>query len=277
MFRAQPSGYAGRDGRRPANGHDGMFRQFAAPQRTTLRDVRHRPYALPSRPWVNGQTWEHLLFAHWRVEPSTLAAIVPTGLEIDVFDGWAWIAITPFLLRGLRLRFLPSAPGVNPFLETNVRTYVSRGGRGGIYFFSLDATSRLAVAGARFLNGLPYRHARGRIAVAHGAVDYRLRRRDRDHGAAWLEASYRPRGPAGVPPPGSLEHFLVERYCLFTERGSGRILRTDIHHRPWQIHAAEGEIRHGGLVPAAIDPVTESPLLHVARRQDVVVWRPVPA
>jgi uncharacterized protein YqjF (DUF2071 family) len=240
---------------------------FAAPQRRTLRVVRHRPYPLPSRPWVGGQTWEHLLFAHWRVEPSALARIVPAGLELDVFDGWAWIAITPFLLRGLRVRFL----------ETNVRTYVRRGGRTGIHFFSLDATSRLAVDGARFLNGLPYRHARGRIAVAHGAVDYRLHRTDRDQGAAWLEASYRPQGPAGEAPPGSLEHFLVERYCLFAVRGAGEILRTDIHHRPWRIHAAEGKVRHGGLVPAALGPLPDRPLLHVARRQDVVVWRPVRA
>jgi uncharacterized protein len=277
MFHPHGTGYAGRDGHALPTGTTRGSVQFATPQRTTLREVRHRPYELPSRPWVGGQTWEHLLFAHWRVEPSALAAIVPTGLELDVFDGWAWIAITPFLLRGLRLRFLPSIPGVNPFLETNVRTYVRRGGRGGIYFFSLDATSRLAVDGARILNGLPYRHARGRIAVTHGAVDYRLRRTDRDHEAAWLEASYRPQGPAGVAPPGSLEQFLVERYCLFTVRGSGEILRTDIHHRPWRIHPAAGEVRHGGLVPAALDPLTERPLLHVARRQDVVVWRPVRA
>jgi uncharacterized protein len=251
--------------------------RFASPQRTTLRAVRHRPYPMPPRPWVGGQTWEHLLFAHWSVEPSALSRIVPPGLELDLFDGRAWVAITPFLLRGLRVRFLPSIPAVNPFLETNVRTYFRRGGRPGIYFFSLDATSRLAVDGARILNGLPYRHARGRIAVAHATVAYRLDRTDRAHGAAWLEASYGPSGPAREAPPGSLEHFLVERYCLFTIRRSGEILRTDIHHRPWRIHAADGEIHHGGLVPETLEPLTDRPVLHVARRQDVVLWRPVRA
>jgi uncharacterized protein len=249
----------------------------AGQQRAALRVVRHRPYSIPPRPWVGGQTWEHLLFAHWSVDPSAMARVIPPGLELDLFDGRAWIAVTPFLLRGLRPRFLPSIPGVNPFLETNVRTYVRRGGRGGIYFFSLDATSRAAVNGARILNDLPYRHARGRIRVAGGAVSYMLRRTDRRHGAASLDTSYGPRGRAAEPMPGSLEHFLVERYCLFAVPESGEIIRTDIHHRPWRIHPAHGEVRQSGLVPAPLEPLTDPPLLHVARRQDVVVWRPVRA
>jgi uncharacterized protein len=250
---------------------------FARHQRATFCALGHRPYPLPRRPWVGGQTWEHLLFAHWRVDPARIERLVPPGLELDLYEGRAWVAITPFLLRGLRLRFLPSLPGVNPFLETNVRTYVRRRGRTGILFFSLDATSRVAVEGARILNDLPYRHARGRIDVDHGHVRYRIARRHPPHGEARLQASYGPRAPAAEPIPGSLEHFLVERYCLFAVRGSGEIIRTDIHHRPWRIHAAAGEIRHEGLLPDAIGPVGDRPLLHVARRQDVVVWRPVPA
>ena len=248
---------------------------FAARHRSTLRVVRHRPYPLPPGPWVGGQTWEHLLFAHWSCDPTAMARVIPPGLELDLFEERAWLAITPFRLHGLRPRALPSIPGVNPFLETNVRTYVRRGGRAGIYFFSLDATSRAAVRGARLLNDLPYRYARGRMDVANGLVRYRIERRDRAHGPAQLETSYRPRGPAAEPVAGSLEHFLVERYCLFAVRDTGEIVRTDIHHRPWRIHAAEGEIRHSGLVPAAVAPLADPPLLHVARRQDVVVWRPV--
>ena len=250
---------------------------FAGPQRAALRAVRHRPYPLPPRPWAGGQTWEHLLFAHWSVEPSRIAPLVPPGLELDIHEGRAWVAVTPFLLRGLRPRCLPPLPGVNSFLETNVRTYVRRGGRAGILFFSLDATSRAAVEGARILNDLPYRHARGRIHVEQGHVRYRLARHDRPHGEARLEAWYGPRAPAAEAAPGSLEHFLVERYCLFAVRESGAIVRTDIHHLPWRIHAAEGEIRHDGLIPPAIGRVGDAPLLHVARRQDVVVWRPVHA
>jgi uncharacterized protein YqjF (DUF2071 family) len=231
----------------------------------------------PRRPWLGRQIWEHLLFAHWSVDPAALARALPSGLELDRFDGRAWLAVTPFRLRGLRARFLPPIPLVNPFLETNVRTYVRRGGRGGIYFFSLDATSRAAVQGARMLNDLPYRHARGQMTVTGRSISYRLRRTDPRHGEAQLEADYTARGSAAETTPGSLEHFLVERYCLFAVRESGEILRTDIDHRPWRIHPAQGELRHSGLVPQALEPLAGPPLLHVARRQDVAVWRPVPA
>jgi uncharacterized protein YqjF (DUF2071 family) len=206
-----------------------------------------------------------------------MACALPRGLELDLFDGRAWLAVTPFRLRGLRARFLPPIPLVNPFLETNVRTYVRRGGRGGIYFFSLDATSRAAVQGARILNDLPYRHARGRMTVAGRSISYRLDRTDHRYGEARLEADYEGRGAAAETTPGSLEQFLLERYCLFAVRESGEILRTDIHHRPWRIHPAQGELRHSGLVPPALEPLAGPPLLHVARRQDVAVWRPVPA
>jgi len=245
-------------------------------QRLSLETRGHRPYPMPTRRWVGGQTWEHLLFAHWSVDASVVARIVPPGLQVDQFDGRAWVAITPFRLRGLRLRHLPSIPGVSPFLETNVRTYVRRGDRAGVCFFSLYATSRAAVAGARILNHLPYRHARGRMVVADGAIRYRLQRTGRGRPPAWVDADYAPRGPGLEPAPGSLEHFLVERYCLFAVRPTGELVRTDIHHRPWRIHAAQGTVRHGGLIPPELWPLPGPPLLHVARRQDVVVWRPVP-
>jgi uncharacterized protein YqjF (DUF2071 family) len=246
-------------------------------QRDSLRAAGHRPYPLPARPWVNGQTWEHLLFAHWSVDPQTMAGLVPAGLEVDLFDGRAWLTIAPFRLCGFRAHLLPPLPGVHTFLETNVRTYVRRGGLPGIYFFSLDATSRLAVEGARLAYDLPYRYARGRIHQAGGAIDYRLERADPAHGPARLHASYRARGPAREAAAGSLEQFLVERYCLFAAGKSGRIMRTDIHHAPWRIHDAEAEVRQAGLVPAGVEPLVDPPLLQVAGRQDVVVWWPVAA
>jgi uncharacterized protein YqjF (DUF2071 family) len=249
----------------------------AGRQRASLRTTGHRPFPLPERPWFGGQTWEHLAFAHWAVDPERLAQLIPPGLELDVRDGQAWIAVTPFLLTGLRPRFLPAVPGLSRFLETNVRTYVRRGGRGGIYFFSLDATNPLAVQGARRLNDLPYRRAQGRMRRSGRSIRYVIRRSDARFPPAWLAARYAAHGRADTAQPGSLEEFLVERYCLFAVREAGEIVRTDIHHAPWRVHSAVGELQQRDLIPPELGPLAGPPLLHVARRQDVLVWRPVRA
>jgi uncharacterized protein YqjF (DUF2071 family) len=245
---------------------DTMRRQAA-----TLRETRHRPFPVPREPWVIAQTWEHLLFAHWSVDPDSLAPLVPPPLAVDVRDGRAWIAVTPFVLSGLRVRLTPPPPVLSHFLETNVRTYVRLDGRPGILFFSLEATSVLAVTAARALYHLPYRHAEGSVSVDGEHVHYVLRRSD---GTAMLEATYRPVSAAAPPAVGSLEQFLAERYCLYST-ADDRLFRADIHHPPWPLAAAEGAIQCQGMVPPAVVQHPGGPLLHVARRQDVLTWRPV--
>jgi len=245
---------------------DTMRRQAA-----TLRETAHRPFPVSGEPWVIAQTWEHLLFAHWSVEPRSLAALVPPPLSVDVRDGRGWIAVTPFLLSGLRARLTPPLPVLSNFLETNVRTYVRMEGRPGILFFSLEATSRLAVNAARAVYHLPYQHANGTIAVDGKQVHYALRRCD---GTAMVEATYWPAGAVATPADGSLEQFLAERYCLYSVAG-GRLFRADIHHPPWQLAPGEGTIRSEGMIPPPIVRHPGRPLLHVARRQDVLTWRPV--
>ena len=115
----------------------------------------HRPWPMPGRSWVMAQTWTDLLFAHWSVAPATLERAVPTQLPLDTFDGRAWIGITPFAVRNTRLRPTLPVPFVSAFPELNVRTYVTVGGKPGIFFFSLDADSMLAVAAARRAYRLP--------------------------------------------------------------------------------------------------------------------------
>jgi len=233
-------------------------------QAASLGIVAHRPYALPRGPWIMGQTWEDLLFAHWRVDPAALRALVDPRLELDTFDGAAWLGVVPFDIRALRPRW---APPLLDFPELNVRTYVTRGGRPGVYFFSLDAGSRAAVHGARLTYRLPYFHAAMAIErrAGAGAVRYRSRRRGRE----W-EAEYAPAGPAFNAAPGTLEHFLTERYCLYavTRR---RVLRAEIHHAAWPLQPAEARIARNTMAPVALPG---APLLHFAARQDVVVWAP---
>jgi uncharacterized protein len=235
----------------------------------------HRPWPLPGGPWMMFQSWQTLLFAHWRVDPAALRAVVPPQLELDLRDGAAWVGITPFLLTGLRLRMMPPVPGVSEFPELNLRTYVRCAGRPGIFFFSLDAASGVAVAGARTFFRLPYRRATMSLESSDGWTRFRSQRAGAD---ATFTARYRPSGEVSLPEPGSLEAFLTERYALFTVLRNGKVLRGDIHHGPWPLQAAEGVVEGAALASAEGVPLPdEPPLLHFSERQDTLIWPPVPA
>src|SRR3954447_10789547 len=165
-------------------------------QPRTLAESEHRPWTPPSRPWFMAQSWVDLLFAHWRVPREELQDVVPDELPLDTFDGSAWLGVTPFHVGAVRVRGLPHVPGITSFGETNVRTYTTVGGKPGIYFISLDAASRLAVAGARRTYRLPYFHARMSTRRTERSIDYRLSRAADDGPPAELFLSY---GADGAP------------------------------------------------------------------------------
>jgi uncharacterized protein YqjF (DUF2071 family) len=238
-------------------------------QETSLAQTAHRPWRLPRAPWVMGQTWRDLLFAHWRVEPAELAPFVPPGLRLETWDGSAWLGVTPFVVCALRPRMAPRWYAGARFLETNVRTYVTRDDRAGIVFLSLDASSRLAVAAARTLYRLPYHHAHMDRAAGE-FTDYRSSRQ-----GLTVHARYAPHGEGWHADPGTLEAFLVERYCLYSS-SAGVLLRADIHHRPWTLHAAAPGTSIDVALGFARLTLRGDPLLHVAPVQDVAVWAPVP-
>jgi uncharacterized protein len=250
----------------------------AARQRETLDETAHRPWPVPSSPWFMGQTWIDLLFAHWRVEPEALQRVMPPQLTPQTFDGSAWLGVTPFTIRGLRVRGSLPPPVLSAFGEINVRTYVSVGGKPGIYFFSLDAGSRAAVFAARRAYRLPYFHSR--IAAADGgrpSVRYRARRLSSDGPPAAFAGTYRPISEPDPADPGSLAHFLAERYCLYTLDDGGRILRADIHHPPWPLQDAALELETNTMAVGLGLELAGDPVLHFSRRQDVVIWRLAPA
>jgi uncharacterized protein YqjF (DUF2071 family) len=145
----------------------------------------------------------------------------------------------------------------------NVRTYVIHEGQPGIWFFSLDADSPWAVEAARLVYRLPYHRASIEVTHRGERIDYASSRE-----GASLDLSYRSAGPVASPVPGTVEHFLTERYCLYTEH-RGRLHRADIHHLPWPIQVAEAEIRESTISPLALDG---EPLLHYSERQDVIIW-----
>jgi uncharacterized protein YqjF (DUF2071 family) len=223
------------------------------------------------------QSWSNLLFAHWPVDVVVMRRLLPAGLPLDTFDDRAWVSIASFYLTGLRPRWTPALPWLSEFPELNVRTYTSLGGKPGVYFFSLDAASALAVAGARATYFLPYFRARMHTRVgADGTVDYASRRSDRRGRPAEFHARYRPSGPVAYAKPGTLDHWLTERYALYAVDSSARVYRADIEHPQWPLQPVEATIDVNTMAAAAgIDLPTTPPRLSFASRVDVVVWRPI--
>jgi uncharacterized protein YqjF (DUF2071 family) len=234
--------------------------------------LREAPRARP----VMRQVWRHLGFLHWPAEVAALAALLPPGLEVDTFEGVAYLGLVLFtipLTRTPRWGW-PLAPA---FHEVNLRTYVHRGGRDpGVWFFSLDAASRLAVAGARVGYRLPYFHARMSLETLDGPL-FACRSQRRAAGPpAALSARYGPTGPAAPAAPGSLDFFLAERYLLYA--GDGRTLSTArVHHAPYPLApAAAADVRET-LARAAGLPATAGPPAHVhyAEEVEVRIFAPV--
>jgi uncharacterized protein len=247
----------------------------SALQRRTLDELGHRPWPLPEGSWLQGQTWCDLLFAHWRVPAERLRRVMPAALPLHLdAEGSAWLGVTPFIVSGLRLRGTPPLPWVSRFPELNVRTYVELDGKPGIYFFSLDADRRAAVVAARRLYRLPYFHARMRAEKAGVRIDYESERIDSSGPAASFRGSY---APAGAGTGDELARWLTERYCAYTVDDDGRPLRVDIHHPPWPLQPADGELDAQAMAgPLGIDLEGE-PLLHFSARQDTLIWPLRPA
>ena len=243
-----------------------------------LAQQAHRPWPLPDRPWHMFQSWQDLLFAHWPVPASRIEKLTPPGLMLDTYAGEAWVTVVPFRMSGIRQRFTPAAPWISAFPELNVRTYVksssAKESRPGVFFFSLDAGNPLAVSMARRTYHLPYFRAKMRCRKEDDGIRYSSRRTHRGAPEAEFRAFYRPTGPVYQAAPDSLERWLMERYCLYSVDRNGRVYRGEIHHAPWPLQPAEAEFErnwvaqgHGIFLPDM------EPLLHFARKLDVLTWQ----
>jgi hypothetical protein len=220
------------------------------------------------RRWVMLQTWSKLLFAHWPLKAELLRALIPPALTVDTFDNTAWIGVVPFYMSNVRFRGMPSLPTTGEFCELNVRTYVQYQGVPGVWFFSLDAASRLAVYGARLAFHLPYYHAHMELKTEGEQVTYHSQR-----GAAAFSGRYQPVSPVFSSQPGTLEYWLTERYCLYANDRRGLIYRSDIQHLPWPLQMAEAALHTNTMTEAAgIQLPATKPLLHYAERVDVKAW-----
>jgi uncharacterized protein len=236
----------------------------------------HRPWQPPQRPWLIRMRWRHVLFAHWPIPTEVLRPWVPPGLTIEEYGGVSWVGIVPFNTLEFSGRHLPNIPGIATFPELNLRTYVTDGTKPGVWFFSLDAANPLIVAGARLLFHLAYYRALIHLHAVGDEVEFNSMRRDRNNPQALAHLRYRPTGDVYRAPRGSLDEWLTERYCLYSADRSGRLYRLEIHHGPWPLQPAEAEFSENTLAEAAGIPLPiTAPLLHYARRLDVLAWKPV--
>lgn len=219
--------------------------------------------------------WEHLAFLHWPIPVDVIRPHVPEELEIETFDGTAWLGVVPFVMAETRFRWLPPMPTAHRFAECNLRTYVRGRDRPGVWFFSLDAESRLAVEGARVGFGLPYFRARMSCQLQGRAVRYRSERIDRRAPAARFEASWRSVAEPNPAVKGTLEHFLVERYCLYAER-RGQLVCGEIAHPPWQLSPIDLELGENDMARLVGATLLGEPASAMgAQPVDVAAWGPV--
>lgn len=237
-------------------------------QHPSLSQLQHRPWPIPGSAWTWRQSWCDLLFMHWPVPATALRGLVPDALELQEFDGTAWLGLVPFRMSGVMRRPLPDMPWVSAFPELNVRTYVEFEGKPGVWFLSLDASNWLAVWAARTFFHLPYYLAEMSIANEGNGFRYRSARTN-----AEVIASYRPTSQPYLARAGSLEHWLTERYCLYAKAPDGSLWRNDVHHEPWPLQSAEAELERNTIFASHGVSVEGPPaLLHFARQLDVVVW-----
>ncbi|PYT33628.1 MAG: hypothetical protein DMF52_15190 [Acidobacteria bacterium] len=249
-------------------------------QPTPLPHDDRRPWPRPDRPWALAQEWHHVLFLHWPVDAEALRPLVPEVLDIETSDGSAWITALPFAMRRLRLRGLPALPWLSSFPQLNVRTYVTLDGRPGVFLLRVAAGSRIAVTLARRLFHMPYERAR--LALRHEGESWLFSchpRAGRHAGAAVkslsFAARYRPEGAAFGPAPGSLEHWLSERFCYYTVGLDGRIDRGEIDHPPWSLERARVDIFESGWPGVfEIASVAGAPTLAYYSRQTAFAWLP---
>jgi len=230
--------------------------------------VRERPDGRP----IMHQNWGKLLFIHWRIDEALLRPLIPRQLEIDTFDGSAWIAIAPFTMWDIRPLppFIPQIPGLNAMHELNVRTYVHKDRVPGVWFFSLDAESAAAVLAARTFYFLPYYHAEMELRKEGITIDYSSIRTEEP--AAEFHASWDIGESLSSSQPDSLDFFLTERYCLYSERG-GNIYRARIHHEPWPLRKATLSSLSSTMIESHTLPTPKGdPLLHYCEELSVDIW-----
>ncbi|MDQ8187003.1 DUF2071 domain-containing protein [Pelagicoccus sp. SDUM812002] len=236
-------------------------------QHPAFGQTDHRPWAPPERPWVLQQEWLNLLFIHWEIAVEDLRSLIPNELEIDTYDGRAWLAVVPFSMRGVAPRACPKPRAISDFPEINIRTYVIKDGKPGVWFFSLDIPHRLPVWIARRFFHLPYFLSEMSVETRGEKTCYRSVRSDRS-----FDASYHGLEPHAAI-AGSFDLWATERYCFYAESKKGDLYRAEVQHPKWPLMTARCEVHKNSMLDAF--PVGEQhPSILFSKSLSVVAWWP---
>ncbi len=250
-----------------------------------LYSVEHRPWLPPDAHWLFSQSWNDALFAHFPIDPLTLRRLVPEALTLDLYDGVAWLTISPFCISHLRPSGVPPLPGLSSFPQVNLRTYVTMQGKPGLFYFSADVANLSAVWFARIFFRMQYWQSKiqisGATIRAHNPAERTIRVRcSRLHGPAALDgpvkfdAAYSPEGKIERARRGSLDEFLTERYCVYSWNRR-KFYRTEVHHQPWPLQRASVEIRANTIAePLGLALPIEPALCHFSRSLKMLIWAP---
>jgi uncharacterized protein YqjF (DUF2071 family) len=237
-----------------------------------------KPRLLPPGHWQSSQRWNDLLLAHWPVPAPSLAPLLSAGLQMDTFQGTAWLGVMPFWIDRVKVRGVPPLPGTGGFPDLGLLTYVreEQTRTRGVYCLSLDASNLLAVAAGRAIFHLPYHLAEMRMAErGEREFSFSSRRRFAIRPVVF-KARYRGLGPTArlaENRPGTLEYFLMERDCLFTSNREGQSIRANMRQVFSPLEEAEAEIEENSLASAlGIKLPDQKPVLHYSRRLAVYVW-----
>lgn len=237
--------------------------------------VDHIPFAMPKKRPALRQNWKKLTFLHWQVEAQLLRKHLPQGLELDLFEGKAYVGFIPFVMEKVRPNYLPPIAGVSTFGEVNIRIYVTKNGIPGVFFLTLEAQSRVTCFYANRRYGLTYRYAKVKVG---GSIEGYHWNSKRTKGGYSLQGTSHSIGEARQAQEKTLEYFLFERYSLYTIR-NGRLHRGYTHHTKWWYYDAEVEVKNNTLAQPfqlGIDNPLSPDLTHISQGVEVITWHLMP-
>ncbi|MGV3467279.1 MAG: YqjF family protein [Heyndrickxia sp.] len=238
-----------------------------------LNDIIHRPFPLPSKKWIMRQAWRNVLFLHWPVPVEKLRPHIPSSLQIDTFKGSAWLGIILFVLEGIFPLGISSLSLTPSFPETNVRTYVKYNGKPGIYFMSIDVENWASLKIAKRWYRLPYHSAQIFYQKEGQNFNFHSIRKDNESPSIYLKGQYSPISEVYYAKEGTLDHWLTERYCLYSSNNVASIYCGDIHHQPWPLQKAEIDlVRNTLFTPFNFDFSKVKPIAHFSTGLDSLMW-----